>query len=141
MMSSIVTNMDQAKPVGELTSEYLKKCGYSAAKIDSWTSNTRLLHDLDLCGDDILDEFKILQDNFGVDLSDFEFKKYFPSELSKDAYLISARRLLHTIGLHKIADYLYKRIVDRIYDKYSEVSLGLIEATIRQRKWISDRSR
>ncbi|MHA6824557.1 hypothetical protein ACQUKI_23880 [Ralstonia pseudosolanacearum] len=119
---------------------YLKKCGYSVEKINSWTSETRLLHDLGLCGDDILDEFKVLQDEFGVDLSDFEFKKYFPGELSKDAYVVSTRRLLHAIGLHKIADYLYKKIVERVFRKYMEVSLGMIESTLRQKKWISDRN-
>lgn len=124
--------MDQAKPVGELTSAYLKKCRYPAAKIGSWASETRLLHDLGLCGDDVLDEFKILQDEFGIDLSDFEFKRYFPSEFSMDAYFITIRRLLRAVGLGKI--------VDRIYDKYREVSLGMIESTIRQRKWVSDRS-
>ncbi|OAI58779.1 hypothetical protein RSP795_22635 [Ralstonia solanacearum] len=93
-----------------------------------------------MCGDDILDEFKILQDAFGVNLSGFEFNKYFPSELSKDAYVISTRRLLHTIGLHKIADYLYERIVERACSKYAEISLGMIELTLRQKKWISDRT-
>jgi hypothetical protein len=132
MLSIAVTDMTQAKPVGELTLAYLKRCGYSAAKIDSWTSETRLLHDLGLCGDDILDEFKILQDEFGVDLSEFDFKKYFPSEPSMDAYFITIRRLLRAVGLGKV--------VNRVCGKYPAVSLGKIESTISQRKWISDRT-
>jgi hypothetical protein len=122
-------DMDQARPVGELTLAYLKRCGYSTTKIDSWTSETRLLHDLGLCGDDLLDEFKILQDEFGVDLSEFEFKKYFPGELSMDAYFITIRQLLRAVGLGKV--------VDHVCDKYTGISLGMIESAIRQRKWIS----
>ncbi|MFJ4143844.1 hypothetical protein [Pseudomonas sp. NPDC089734] len=139
-MPITATDMAHIKPVGELTTMYLKKCGYSVEKIDSWTSETRLLHDLGLCGDDILDEFKILQDEFGVDLSDFEFKEYFPSELSKDACVISVHRLLHMVGLHKIADCAYKKVVGRTCSKYAEVSFGMIESTLRQKRWIPDRS-
>ncbi|MBK7491517.1 MAG: hypothetical protein IPI17_05490 [Nitrosomonas sp.] len=136
MMPSIATDMTTTKPVGELTSMYLKRCGYSPSEIESWSSETRLLHDLGLCGDDILDEFKILQDEFGVDLSGFDCAKYFPSELSKDAYLISTHRILSAVGLSKAANYIYKRGVERACSKYQAVSLGMIESTIRQRKWI-----
>ena len=130
-MPSTATDMAQAKPVGELASVYLKKCGYTDAKIGSWTSETRLLHDIGLSGDDVLDEFKILQDEFGVDLSDFEFNKYFPSELSTDAFLLILRPLLRAVGL--------QRIVIHIFDKYSEFTLGMIESTIRQKKWAAQR--
>ena len=136
MMPSIATDMTTTKPVGELTLMYLKRCGYSLSEIESWSSETRLLHDIGLCGDDILDEFKILQDEFGVDLSGFEFAKYFPNELSRDAYLISVRRILSSIGLPTVANYIYKRGVERTCSKYQEVSLGMIESTIKQRKWI-----
>ena len=130
-MPSTATDMAQAKPVGELASAYLKKCGYSDAKIDSWTGETRLLHDIGLSGDNVLDEFKILQDQFGVDLSGFEFKKYFPSELSTEAFLLALRPLLCAVGL--------QRIVIHICDRYPEVTLEMIESAIRQRKWIAER--
>ena len=77
-----MTNINQGEPVGELTAAYLRKCGYSEDKIGSWTNQTRLLHDIGLCGDDVLDEFKILQDEFDVDLAGFGFEKYFPAEFS-----------------------------------------------------------
>lgn len=124
--------MIYASPVGELTSRYLKRCGYSAAKIDSWTNETRLLHDLGLCGDDILDELRIMQEEFGVDLSDFNFKEYFPNELSTDAYLLTMRRLLCAIGLEKL--------VKHVYSKYAEVTLGTIELALKQRKWFSNQN-
>jgi len=135
-MPSIASDMTTTKPVGELTSMYLKRCGYSPSEIESWSSETRLLHDLGLCGDDILDEFKILQDEFGVDLSGFDFAKYFPSEPSRDAYLISARRILSAIGFPSVANFIYKKRVERTCSKYQAVSLGMIESTIRQRKWV-----
>src|SRR5476649_340929 len=81
-----------------------------------------------LSGDDARDDFKILHDQFGVDLSDFEFKAYFPSELSMDAFFLTFRPLLRMIGL--------QRIVICICDKYLRVTLGMIESAIRQRKWI-----
>jgi len=135
-MPLTVTNTNHGEPVGELTAAYLRKCGYSEEKIGSWTSKTRLLHDIGLCGDDVLDEFKILQDEFDVDLSDFEFEKYFPAEFSKGAYLISARRLLCSIGLNKLADLMYKNGVERICRQYPEVSFEMIESTLRRRKWV-----
>jgi hypothetical protein len=121
--------MVQANPVGELTSAYLKKCGYSTATIDSWTSGTRLLHDIGLCGDDVLDDFKVLHDQFGVDLSGFEFKKYFPSELSTDALLLTLRPFLRAVGL--------QRLINRVYKRYPEVTLETIESVIKQKKWVA----
>lgn len=125
--------MIQNNPVGQLASAYLKKCGYPVEKINSWTSETRLLHDIGLCGDSILDDFKILQDEFDVDLSDFEFKKYFPTELSTESLLLTLRPLLRAVGL--------QWVVNNIYHKYPEVTLGMIESTIRLRKWVSERDK
>lgn len=115
--------------LGELTTTYLRRCRYSAAQIEACTSDTRLLHDLGLCGDDVWDEFEILHRDFGVDLSEFKFEDYFPGETSWGALIITARRPLRAIGLG--------RVVDRVYSRYREVTLSMIEETLRQRKWVS----
>lgn len=128
-MPLTVTDMSRAKPVGELTSAYLKRCGYPVVQIGSWTSETRLLQDLGLCGDDVLDDFKILKDEFGVDLSGFELKRYFPSELSMEAFLLAIRPLLRVVGLQSV--------VARIHKRYPEVTLGMIESVIRQKTWFA----
>lgn len=127
MTPTTAIDMHKTNPVGPLASAYLMKCGYSAETIDAWTSETRLLQDIGLCGDDILDELMIMREEFGVDLSMCDYMKFFPSERSMDALLISIRPLLRAVGL--------KPVVDRIHAKYPPVTLGMIESVMLQRKW------
>jgi len=128
--------MRPIKPVGELTSAFLKRIRCSAEQVDSWNSRTRLLHDLNWCGDDILDAFEILHKELGVDLSNFNFEKFFPKESSMDAYYISSSEVLRRIGLKKVANLLYKKALNRIYSKYPEVTFEMLEEAIKQRKWV-----
>ncbi len=44
------------------------------------TENTRLFHDLDLYGDDAAEFLDRFKERFSVDMSDFRFADYFPSE-------------------------------------------------------------
>lgn len=119
--------MTSPRPVGDLTLQYLQRCGYAEGEISAWTSETRLLHDMWLCGDDILDELEVLVRDFGVDLSELKVEKYFPREFSNDAFIIAIRRLLRAIGL--------ERVVDKILEKYSPITLGMVEAAILNKRW------
>lgn len=122
--------MTTATTVGDRTVAYLERCGYTAQKINLWTSETRILHDLGLCGDDVSDEFAILNREFGVDLSGLEMAKYFPSEHSVDAFIISLRRPLRAVGLGQL--------VNRVLGKYSPLTLGMIEAALLHQRWNPD---
>ena len=131
-MSSNVIDTEPVEPVGERTKEWLNKLGWTDANISSWTNGTRVLHDLKWCGDDILDDFEILHSEFFVDFSGFEFKKYFPAETSKDAATLAECSFLEGIGLKKKA----RERVESICNKYPEITFGLIEEMIKQKKWI-----
>lgn len=60
--------------------DFLKRAGYSNSRIDTMCPETRLLQDLRLAGDNLLDTLELLRDQFGVDFSDFDWSKYTPSE-------------------------------------------------------------
>lgn len=132
MMSSNATDTKQVEPVGERTVIYLKKLGYSDKDIASWTSHTSLLKDLGWDGDTVECAFQTMQNEFGVDFSGFEFEKYFPIESSKEAGRLSSHRLLNAVGLGKWG----KKNIDSIYSKYPEITFGMIEEMIKQKKWI-----
>lgn len=125
---AIDMNMTQNNPIGPQALGYLKTCGYAATKIDSWSSKTRLLHDIGLCGDSALEDIKILRDEFGVDLTGFEFEKYFPDELSTDAFLLTVLRVPRSFGLRAIRT--------RVYNKYPEITLEMIESVLNHKKWL-----
>lgn len=122
--------MTATRSVGNRAVAYLLRCGYTPEKINSWTSETRLLHDLGLCGDDVSDEFAILNGEFGVDLSGLELTKYFPSEHSADAFIITLRRPLRAVGIGQL--------VDRVFRKYPALTLGMIDAALSHQRWIAD---
>ncbi|MCC8968403.1 DUF1493 family protein [Bradyrhizobium sp. Pear76] len=108
-------------PVGPLTKMYLSRCGYSDSQIDSWNSETRLLQDIGLAGDNAWDEFSRMHREFGVDLTGFEVDRYFPPELS---WTNLAMSLLWRTELG-----------NRLRNKYPPISLGLIECVLAAKKW------
>ncbi len=52
----------------------------SGVKPKQVTTEARLLHDLYVYGDDAVDFLNYLQQEFGVDISRFDFQRYFPTE-------------------------------------------------------------
>jgi hypothetical protein len=72
---------------------YLRKLGYSEQRIAGMNINTRLFHDLGAYGDNSLEDIQLLEEEFSVDLTGFEFAKYFPPEFEGrnrfEAFLIS----------------------------------------------------
>jgi hypothetical protein len=109
------------EPLGPLTTRWLKCCGYSDAQIAGFNNETRLFHDLDLYGDNALDELEFLANDFGVDFSDFHFDRYFPGNFGRDPFVLT----------------LFKpsRFAAAIREKYPPVTMDMIEKTITQKKW------
>jgi hypothetical protein len=136
------TNANDGKsvePVGLSASQFLKECGYSMQEIGAWSSRTQLLHDMRLCGDDAIEHFQILHKNFGVDLSNFNFDKYFPSETSDAAATMADFDLLQLFKLSKIAKLFYRKRLDRQVDaRYPAITLEMIDSSIRAKAWIFD---
>lgn len=124
------------KPVGELTRAFLLRIRCSEQQLDTWTSQTSLLHDLGWTGDEVLDAFETLHKEFGVDFSNFVFENFFPSETSNEAYYIAGYELLSSSGLKKIAKFLYQRKIEQIKRKYPKVTFEMLEEVIKRRKWI-----
>lgn len=88
--------------------------------------NTSLYHDLGMYGDTALENIEQLQEKFGVDLSGFDFDKYFPPEFEGrnrfEAYLITFVPFLGTI--------LRRRRT------YASLTLEMINSSIRTKRWI-----
>jgi hypothetical protein len=110
-------------PLGQHASEFLLRCGYKKKRIATFSNCTRLLHDLHLYGDNARDELDILRTHFGVDLSLFRFTKYFPEEFEW-----GRSTFFWLLGNTPWAV--------RIRDRYSPITLGMIDQAITARSWI-----
>jgi hypothetical protein len=69
---------------------YLERCGLSKRKIAQCNGGTRMYHDLGLYGDIAEAYMEELNDHYHVDLSDFEFHKFFPPEFAGKNALVAA---------------------------------------------------
>jgi hypothetical protein len=105
---------------------YLRELGYSERRIASMSMNTRLFHDLGIYGDSAIEDTQLLLEKFGVDLSGFDFAKYFPPEFEGrnkfEAFLITCVPFLTMV--------LRKRRV------YFPLTLDMIDRSIRAKRWI-----
>ncbi len=70
------------KNIDSIVKKYLKECGIRDAKINTLHGDTSLYHDLGVYGDIAEGYLDLLVDNYGVDVSTFDFHKYFPEEFS-----------------------------------------------------------
>lgn len=118
---------------------FLKKARFSEKEIALLTYDTRLFHDLDLFGDTAEDVLEILQREFNVDMSSFNFDKYFPAEFSKDVKYIDKLNTLLFFKLNAIARKHFlsiKEKVDEIYVNYHPITLRMIEMSIMEKRWV-----
>ena len=125
--------------LGPVIISFLKKARFSAKEITLLTYDTRLLHDLHLFGDTAEDVLEVLQREFNVDMSPFQFNKYFPAEFSKDVEYIDKLNILLFFKLNVIASKYFviiKEKVDEIYRNYPPITLGMIEMSIMEKKWV-----
>jgi hypothetical protein len=105
--------------------EYLKRCGLSEKNIAQCGGNTRMYHDLGLYGDIAEAYMGVLVDHYQVDLSGFEFEKFFPPEF--------AGKNMLTRALLWIAPFAGDAARQR--GEYSPLTLGMIECVIRTKRW------
>ncbi|PJK10853.1 hypothetical protein CO614_08710 [Lysobacteraceae bacterium NML120232] len=105
--------------------EYLNHCGLSASKIAQCNGKTRMYHDLGIYGDIAEACMEVLTEHYHVDLSSFEFKKFFPHEFSgKD--MLTRILLWITPFTGNIA---------RQRDEYLPLTLDRIERAIHNKRW------
>jgi hypothetical protein len=107
--------------------EYLKRCGLSRRKIAQCSRETRMYHDLGLYGDIAEAYMEELVDHYHVDLSGFEFDKFFPPEFAGKNRLIG--------GLLSIVP--FANYVARQRDEYLPLTLRMIERVMRTKQWHS----
>jgi hypothetical protein len=105
--------------------EYLKRCGLSESKIAQCNGSTRLYHDLGLYGDIAEAYIGVLPDHYHVDLSGFEFEKFFPPEFAGKNMLI--RALLWIVPFAGNAA--------RQRNEYLPLTLEMIERAMRSKRW------
>lgn len=85
---------------------------------------TRLHHDLRLYGDEALDYLEVLAKEFKVDLSGFDFDRYFPREFPGDSFLERE--------LFSICRWLYKLKRKRGYEP---ITLAMVDEAITKKTW------
>lgn len=110
-----------------MTRAYLRLCGYSSREIARWISTTRLLHDLNVYGNQAEDDLEVMRDECGVSFAHFEFSRYFPEEFSLHAHLLGYRGLLRAVGAG--------RVVARVYASYNPLMFDDIEVALSQGHW------
>jgi hypothetical protein len=113
---------------GELSAnvrEYLKRCGLSERQIARCSEATRMYHDLDLYGDIAEGCMEVLAKDYRVDLSGFEFEKFFPSEFAGKSRL--------TGFLLQLVPFAGKAARQR--GVYLPLTLGMIGGAIRTGRW------
>ncbi|EAA9518811.1 DUF1493 family protein [Salmonella enterica] len=129
-----------SRPLGSVITFFLEKARFSEKEMAFLTYDTRLFHDLHLFGDTAEDVLEILQREFNVDMSPFQFNKYFPAEFSKDVKYIDKLNTLLFFKLDILASKYFtsiKKKVDEIYGNYHPLTLGMIEMSIMEKKWAS----
>ena len=81
MTHSLVANPDMNEyKLSRNLLKYLRRCGLSEGKLARCNAGTRLYHDLGIYGDEAEAYMGVLAEEYHVDLTGFEFEKYFPLE-------------------------------------------------------------
>lgn len=104
--------------------EYLKRCGLPERKISHCSSGTRMYHDLGLYGDTAEACIEVLVDRYQVDVSGFDFEKFFPPEFEGKNWL--TRTFLWIIP--------FARGAARRCAEYLPLTLEMIETAIRRKR-------
>jgi hypothetical protein len=74
--SNVIENRNLPAPVNE----WLRICSISTAIAEKCSMETKLYHDLGFYGDIAESYIEVLVEHFEVDMSEFEFERYFPLE-------------------------------------------------------------
>jgi hypothetical protein len=105
--------------------EYLKRCGLSERKIARCNGQTRMYHDLGLYGDIAEACMEELSRHYQVDLSGFEFDKFFPPEFAgKNGFLGALLSILPFAGY-----------VARQRNEYLPLTLRMMDKVMHAKQW------
>lgn len=104
---------------------YLKHCGLSESEIAQCSGSTRIYHDLGIYGDIAEAYMEVLAGRYHVDLSGFEFEKFFPHEFAGESAL--------TRALLWILPFAGKAARQR--NEYLPLTLERIDRAIRSKRW------
>lgn len=107
--------------------EYLKRCGLAERQLSQCSGNTRMYHDLGLYGEIAEAYMEALVDHFHVDMSGFEFEKFFPAEFVGKNVL--TRTLLWLVPFAGGAA--------RQRGDYLPLTLAMIDRAMRSKQWRS----
>jgi hypothetical protein len=114
----------------DLLTKYLKDCGEREKRIEACHMDTRLFHDLGIYGEAAEDYIDVLVNQYNVDMTGFDFARYFPPEFAGKTML--TRALIWTFP------YIWKLFSPR--DEGSDflpLTLEMIEQAIHQKRWPS----
>lgn len=100
-------------------------CGLKECKIASCHMDTRLYHDLAIYGDEAADFLEVLAKQYQVDLSDFEFAKYFPEEFPGETFV-------KQIFLYYLP---FGRWLAYRKATWRPLTLAMVDAAINAKKW------
>jgi len=107
--------------------DYLKLCGLAERRLAQCSGSTRMYHDLGLYGDIAEAYMEALVDHYHVDLSGFEFEKFFPAEFVGKNVL--TRTLLWLVPFAGSAT--------RQRVEYLPLTLKMIDRLMRTKHWRS----
>lgn len=107
--------------------DYLRYCGVSERKLARYDGATRMYHDMGLYGDVAEAYMEALAERYNIDMSGFEFKRYFPPEfVGKNTF---SRTLLWLMP--------FAGAVARQRREYEPLTLEMIERVLRAKRWHS----
>jgi hypothetical protein len=114
----------------ELSSDvvsYLKKSGFSDRRISRMNVDTCLYHDLGFDGDTAEEMIEFLAQEYGVDVSNFDFDRHFPREFPGDTHFASV-----------IGSFIpFWRFFQNRKKQFSPVTLLMIDQAIKSKHWQS----
>ncbi|RMX09027.1 DUF1493 family protein [Vandammella animalimorsus] len=105
--------------------EYLKRCGVPENKIMQCNGMTRMYHDLGIYGDIAEACMEVLAEHYRVDLSNFDFGKFFPHEFGGKNML--ARALLWIVP--------FAGSTARRCGEWLPLTLERIDRAIHNKRW------
>lgn len=99
---------------------FLKRLEFTDEQISGFSLSTSLQHDLGEIGDNLLDDLEVMHREFGVDLTNFNWTRYTPSEGER---LFPASLLSRLRGTY------------RPLAEYEPITLGLLARALQTKMW------
>jgi hypothetical protein len=104
---------------------FLKGLGFSSQKISRMNNETRFYQDLNFDGDTAEEMIQYLENEFKVDVSNFEFDRYFPREFPGNNDFVSI------VGsIIPFWRYFYNK-----KKQFEPLTLSMIDRAIKSKHW------